>query len=150
LNNPEKEYEIPLHRAAGSAVSAKLETRGQGFGDEPEDQVFSLELRFEGRVLTATSPDDFFAALAALRTQLEAEGLLLACFGCSRNVYPSPMDRDSASARAYRLTLGRQAVEKDRVPLFASGPGIEPATMAEQQAFRDEWFRSLGSFGSKQ
>jgi hypothetical protein len=120
-----------------------LQTRGQGFSDSPEDQLFSLELEFSGRVLTATSPDDFWSALTRLRAQLEAEGCLLGCYGCSKDVYPSPMDLDSASAKAYRLTPGRAALQKDRVGLFETGPEVRPATMAEQKAFRVEWGTTL-------
>jgi hypothetical protein len=55
------------------------------------------------------------------------------------------MDRGSSSARAYRLTLGAQAREVDRVRLFDSGPDVRPASIAEQRAFHGRWLASLGT-----
>lgn len=143
MNDPEIESVVPLYSREGSVITGLLQARGPDFDDPPERAVFRIDLRFSGRMIDATSTDDFFDALLTLRSRLEAEGLLLGCYGCSRNVYPSPMDRDSSSARAYRMTLGRPALEADRVGLFETGNDVQPATIAEQEAYRRDWFASL-------
>ena len=143
MEDPELERVVPLYAHDGSVITAHLQARGPDFDDPPERAVFRIELGFSGRMIDATSPDDFFDALRRLRSRLETEGLLLGCYGCSRNVYPSPMDRDSSSAGAYRMTMGRPALEADRVGLFDTGNDVQPATIAEQEEYRRDWFASL-------
>jgi hypothetical protein len=143
MDAPETEHELSLLSTDGTLVTAILQTKGQGFGDTPEDGLFSLELRFSSRALRASSPDDFFSALSTLRALLESEGLLLCCYGCSRNVYPSAMDLGSSSDKAYRTFPGRPSLQSDRVSLFASGPDVEPVTIADQRTYHDQWIASL-------
>ena len=143
MHDPDTEHELPLHCPDGTVLRAKLETRGQGFGEAPEEALFWLELHFAGRTLVASSPDDFFDALLQLRAQLESEGLLLGCYGSSRNVYPSGMDRNSSSSKAYRSRVGKQSGADDRVNLFDTGPDVEPVTIAEQEAFRSECLAAM-------
>ena len=67
-----------------------------------QDEVF-LGLRFAGREYEE-SAESFFDALARIRRRLEPDGIFLNCYGCSRNVFPSPMIRAMGSGRkAYRL-----------------------------------------------
>jgi hypothetical protein len=147
MDAPETEHELRLLSADGTLVLANLQTKGEGFGDAPDDGVFSLELQLSDRVLRASSADDFFSALTALRLQLESEGRLICCYGGSRNVYPSAMDLSSSSAMAYRTFLGRPSRQTDRVSLFGSGPDVVPATIADQRAFHDQWIASLRARG---
>jgi len=103
-----------------------------------------VELEFAGGRLEATSEEDFFSALATLREDLEAKGILLVCYGASKNVYPSPMSRSMGyGERAYRLKLGRRARSEDLVSIFESGPDVVPATLEEQEAYYEEWLNSL-------
>ena len=89
---------------------------------------------------------DYFDALVALRRQLEAQDTLIRVNGVSLNVWPSGMSRSMGGGiRAYRMTLGSQARTADLVHIFECSTGIEPATIAEQERFRDEWFASLCS-----
>lgn len=87
---------------------------------------------------------DYFATLALVRRDLEAEGWLLSCYGASRHVYPSAMSRDMAlGLKAYKTYLGQPGGPDDMVDIFATGPDVEPATVDEQKAFHEQWFRSL-------
>jgi hypothetical protein len=89
---------------------------------------------------------DYFEALVALRRQLEAQGTFIRVNGAGQNVWPSGMSRSMGGGiKAYRMTLGSQARMADLVHIFECSTGIEPATIAEQERFRDQWFASLGS-----
>jgi hypothetical protein len=51
------------------------------------------------------------------------------------------MARDMGSGlRAYKMTLGQPASRQDLVDIFATGPDVVPATIVEQEAFRDQWW----------
>ena len=103
-----------------------------------------LELSFAGRRISGRGRD-FFEALLEVRRTLEPEATFLLVYGASRNVWPSGMARSmGAGLKAYRMTMGNQALLKDLVGIFESGPDVEPATIAEQERYRDEWFASLG------
>ena len=93
-------------------------------------------------VLYLSAPDiaetgrgaDAFEALRALRAALNAGDLWLLCYGANPNVWPSGMGRSmSAGRRAYRFRP--RARELELVDIFASGPGVQPVTVAEQEAF---------------
>ncbi len=43
----------------------------------------------------------------------------------------------------YRLKLGEPAKTDHVVSIFASGPDVEPVTVAEQRDFFDQWLVSL-------
>jgi len=89
------------------------------------------------------SAADYFAALCQVRVQLERERLSLFCYGSSVNVRPSGMGRDMAlGMQAYRLALGKHARISDLVWIFEMGPDITLATVAEQDAFYEEWLKS--------
>ena len=89
------------------------------------------------------SASDFFEALCRLRARLEKEGLNLFCYGSSLNVRPSGMGRDMGlGMRAYRMTIGQNARISDLVGIFDVGPGITPATVAEQEDYFEEWLKS--------
>jgi len=107
--------------------------------------LVQLQLRFADRQLTA-SDEDLFEALSTIRKEIEAEGIRLVCYGCSRNVFPSPMSRSMGTGeRAYRLELGKPARAADLVSIFDTGPGVDPVVLAEQEQFYHAWLQSLGS-----
>lgn len=87
--------------------------------------------------------DDYFTALQALRRDLESCGILIKCYGSSRNVNPSPMIQSMGDGDlAYRLTLGRPTMMSDRVSIFDSGPDVEAVSVDDQDRFYDQWFAS--------
>jgi hypothetical protein len=96
---------------------------------------------FTGRA----TAEDYFEAFAQIRTELGVRDLAPLCYGASRDVYPSPMSiQMSGGLKAYRMTLGKQALTEDLVNIFDSGPGLDPASPQEQRAFHKEWIASLG------
>ncbi|CAN7616873.1 hypothetical protein [Polaromonas sp. LjRoot131] len=110
--------------------------------EEEAGDSCGLKLTWRGREATA-SADDFFKALCAIRLQLEAEGLLLFCYGASLNVYPSGMARSMASGRvAYRMQAGKHAKMADLVDIFSEGPDVIPATVAQQREYFNDWVSS--------
>ena len=91
------------------------------------------------------SADDYFEALCIIRSRLEEDGLIPFCYGASLNVYPSAMSRQmSGGTSAYRLTLGKQALNEDLVPIFAEGSDVIPSTLSNQREFFEKWLQSLG------
>jgi hypothetical protein len=113
---------------------------------DPDDPALvRLELRHAGGHLRRRGAV-LFLVLGALRRELEAAGLLMECYGASRNVYPSGMSLDMGGGRrAYKLTLGQPGRLRDLVDVFATGPGVAPATVEEQEAFYARWCASLGA-----
>lgn len=110
-----------------------------------EDPLCVVELRFNGRTLIEKSVD-FFEALIEVRKTLEKENILLLVYGASKNVWPSGMGRSmGAGLRAYKMTMGKQALREDLVDIFGSGPDVQPATIAEQEKYKNDWFASLGA-----
>ncbi len=98
----------------------------------------------EGRRWTG-SGEDLFAALCELRMQLEQSGLLLRCAGSDLNVYPSSMSRSMGEGRkAFRLTPGLPASLADLVDIFDASSMPQGSTVAEQKAFFERWFESIG------
>jgi hypothetical protein len=70
--------------------------------------VCLVEVDLGGELGARASGSDLFEALVAARRLLEDQGVLLACNGCRRDVFPSPMLRQAAHGRrAYVLILPR-------------------------------------------
>src|SRR5438309_272545 len=110
---------------------------------DQRDEVCLVTLQYRGRSLSA-SAEDFFEALAQARVQLESHHLIPFCYGASLNVFPSGMSRSMGSGlKAYRLTMGRQALMKDLVFIFDSGPDVIPASVARQKEYFNDWIASL-------
>jgi hypothetical protein len=103
-----------------------------------------VEVAYEDGRSVSASADDVFFALVAVRRALEAEGLLLECYGASRNVWPSGMALSMNGGRlAYRMTLGQPGRQDDLVGIFETGPDVAPVTVQEQEAFVQQWRDSL-------
>lgn len=47
-----------------------------------------------------------------------------------------------AGLKAYKLVVGRHAKMSDLVEIFASGPGVIPASVAAQEQFFRDWLAS--------
>lgn len=107
----------------------------------PDD--VQLDLSFLERNESVVAPD-FFEALIRLRAKLESENIWLFCNGAVENVYPSAMARSMGGGlKAYNLTLGQQAKTEDLVPIFEANLGLPPSPVLKQQAFYQEWIKSL-------
>ena len=115
------------------------------YESEEAESPCVVELRFAERTISGKS-GDFFDALVQVRKTMEKENVLLLVYGASKNVWPSAMARSmGAGLRAYKMTMGRQALTTDLVEIFAPGPDVQPCTVAEQEKYKDEWFASLGA-----
>ena len=111
------------------------------FADKKED-LCNLKCVYRGKAVHATA-NDFFEALCIIRLKLEAEGLLLFCYGASLNVYPSGMARGMASGKvAYKMQTGKQATKTDLVSIYAEGSDVIPATVANQREYFNAWAAS--------
>ena len=86
---------------------------------------------------------DCFAAFCEVRKQLERQQLRPVCYGASINVWPSHMCRDMENGlRAYRMRAGGNARADDLVPIFETGPDVEPASVEEQEQWFLRWLRA--------
>ena len=124
---------IKLRSSSGEEIAAVVEFRGDGRSCEL--------LRFGTNETRSTASE----ALARVRLQLEPQGLIPVCYGASRRVFPSGMARDMGRGlKAYKLALGETASTDDLVEIFATGPDVQPTTVAEQRAFFEAWLDSHG------
>ncbi len=107
-------------------------------------EIYRLVLSRGSGASTVETDIDFFETMIKLRLDLEREGALLCCFGASENVYPSSMARQMGAAiLAYRMRLGAPALQKDLVNIFETDETVVPATVAQQEDFRQRWYESL-------
>jgi len=115
---------------------------GEGTDSEAAPHSLALEIgdeRFE------SAGDDVFDCLLSIRQRLEGLGLQICVNGACIEVWPSPMSRSMGGGRrAYRMTFGQQALNKDLVDIFDMAEDGRPGTIAEQTQYRADWFTSLG------
>lgn len=132
------EYEVCIVRPEGTTMPAHLVVR-----ERDDGELVQISLTFDRRSVTKAGPE-CWTALCAIRRDLEQEGLHLACYGASRNVYPSGMARSMGrGAYAYRLTMGQAARQESLACIFDTGPDVAPATLEEQRQYFDAWLQSL-------
>jgi len=99
-----------------------------------------LTLRRWGGTITRTARD-FFDALREIRLELEKENILVHCYGGSRNVFPTGMQRTAGLGKqAYRLEGGRP--RELVVSIFDTGPDMDSCTVREQREFYESWCAS--------
>jgi hypothetical protein len=130
---------VPLVTQAGEGVGeAEI-----AYGYEAADR--SVLRLWNGEVDFTEEATDFFEAFCKVRLKLETRGLLVATYGGSRTVFPSGMCRDMGGGlSAYRHSLGQPGGLECLVRIFDTGPDVEPATVAQQRAFVDQWISSIG------
>ena len=117
-------------------------TEGQLRACEAGDDLYRVEISFDAETVAGVGSDCFDALMDARRL-LEPRGILVCVEGACQDVWPSAMARSMGAGRkAYRMTLGKQALKSDLVDIFAKAEA--PATIAEQDAYRRAWFESLG------
>ena len=139
---PDRVFAVPVLLPSGERVPGEF----RAWEQSPEDPEKALVvLRLPGRVYQA-SEETYFAALNLIRQQLEPEGIIPDCYGCSRNVYPSPMSLSMGyGEKAVRMRMGQPARREDQVSIFKTGPDTKPVTVAEQERFYREWLESFGN-----
>lgn len=124
----------------GSRVPADLHVDAR---DEDGKAAFAITLEWNGKTFAGRAEEGFFHALRSLRLELEKDKILLHCFGASEDVYPSGMQVSFGGTKAYRRRLGAPALLKDVVDIFASDDSVKPATVAQQEKFRERWLASF-------
>ncbi len=132
----ENKREINLVDTAGkcrpATISLSTHHRSEGGFSRRECNIHlvSEELNIHA------SAFDYFDAFCRIREQLAAHGFYPLCYGASRSVYPSSLCRDmSEGLIAYKHRVGTAVRPEDQVNIFDTGPEVEVATVAEQQAF---------------
>jgi hypothetical protein len=107
--------------------------------DEPcVVEVIGADLSLRGEGL------DLFEALASVRCDLAARGMVIACNGSRKDVFPSQMLRQASCGRfAYVLTIPRSASRPETVDIFAVPPeSAELVSVEEQREWFERWQRS--------
>lgn len=133
-------YPVEVLGGVGGAAVGELQVWEEAPGDAG---AVLVRLVLGGEAVQVVA-EDCFAALVQLRRGLEATGRLLVCNGSSLDVYPSGMSRSmGVGQKAYRLTMGRQALMADLVSIFETAPGVQPSRVDEQAAFFEQWVASL-------
>jgi hypothetical protein len=112
---------------------------------DPDDRsVVRVKLQFSGREISYVAKSCIFA-LDRIRADLETDGILLRCYGSSRNVLATGISGSmGAGMLVYRCYLGKRIQESELVSIFHSGPDIDPCTLQEQREFRKLWRASVG------
>jgi len=88
--------------------------------------------------------DDLFEAFLEIRKQLSNKDIFLLCNGSRRNIYPSPMLRQSnGGKKAYLLRLGVPARREDIVNIFDPIERNDIDTTESQKEFYNKWLKSL-------
>jgi hypothetical protein len=131
--------EVTITSGDGTIIGGHITIQEE---DSLDPDLIRLSLSFASEELIA-SADDCFSALLAIRLKLERGGLLLKCYGASRNVYPSGMSRGMGLGdRAYKLAIGRPARNSDIVNIFDIGPDVDAASVEAQRSFFERWISS--------
>ena len=88
--------------------------------------------------------EDLFEAFVNIRKQLHNSGIDLLCNGSRRNIYPSPMLRQSGGGvMAYLLRLGVPARREDIVSIFDPIKKDKIDSIEKQKEFYQLWLDTL-------
>jgi hypothetical protein len=101
----------------------------------------SLTLEFNGYSYSATALD-FFEALCSIRKELEQLDIIPDCYGAAINCFPSSMGRSMSDAMVvHYLEIGKRGGPLKH--LFETSSDLALSTVAEQEAFYEQWLKSL-------
>jgi hypothetical protein len=137
----------PLVKAVEVLLPKKSIVQGKFhlWHEDPNNRKFArITLQFSDREFSSSNISCFYA-LKNIRRELEREGILLKCYGASRNVWPSGMSTSMRRGEmAYKLFLGKKGDIKDLVSIFDSDSDVDPCNFEEQKKFNGEWLVSIG------
>lgn len=106
----------------------------------------SMMMRADGMESIESQGDDLFNCLKAVRLVLEGRAIVLLCNGARIDSYPTQADRQADYGRNIHITeFGKPTAEEFSVDIFADAPIDKVGSVAAQQAYHEEWLRSLGS-----
>ncbi|MCP4098794.1 MAG: hypothetical protein GY880_25795 [Planctomycetaceae bacterium] len=130
-------HTLPFHHDDHGTHETALTVR-----DLDDDYLLSCKLPTTGEVITAQAAD-CYAALQGIRRKTEGRGWSIHCLGARRNVWPSAMSRQMGGGeKAYQLNMGQQATEI--VCIFDADSNPDGSSVAEQEAYSQNWLKSLG------
>ena len=134
---PPFSIDIPVLRSGRPGTFIHVE------GEQTRQGVCSLSVVDMGRHYICAS-SNFFDALKAIRTILEAQGILVLCNGSRKDVWPSKTSREVDSGLvAYVCKPGEPATEQ--VGIFDSLADTCYGTVSEQEACARQWLESIGA-----
>ena len=100
-----------------------------------------LTLRLGKKTFQKTA-NDYFEALCQIREELEKGKIFPCCYGACKNVFPYGLTRGMGNGlKAYKLEFGEQA--KVLVNIFAHDKNFEPATVADQKKYYEDYCNSF-------
>jgi hypothetical protein len=130
----EKTDRVDLWNPQSAAIAGALITSSWN----GREAVLSLAVSNLDLALAVTGRD-LFDALQKLRLQLEPLGWIPLCNGARTDCYPSGMARDMGGASSvYELTIGK-AGRFPLVGLFEPAPSDKVGTVADQDAYFQQW-----------
>ncbi len=137
-------YEIQLADESGTVIPAKVACEARYWNEgEFSRRVCRITLRYNDSEIEC-SDRDFFEAFCRVREQLEKVNLMPLCYGASRNVFPSGMQRDMGDGLgAYKLQVGRKTGKGDGVSIFDFGSDVAPVSVEVQERFFKDWLESF-------
>ncbi len=140
-----RSFDLSLVDAAGQVILANAETECRIWTEDGLDRT-EVRLVVRWAAGEALGVDwNYFAALCRVREQMAALGLTPRCYGACRNLVLSGMCLDmTLGGKGYLAHLGRPTGLSDLVSIFASGPNMDLASVAEQEEFKQAWLRSMG------
>ncbi len=105
---------------------------------------WKININCEKNGVFQSEGNDLFESFVNLRQQLRSKEIILLCNGSRRNIFPSPMLRQSGGGKkAYLLRLGVPARREDIVNIFDSVEINNVDTIENQKDFYGQWLNSL-------
>ncbi len=105
---------------------------------------WSLNIDCGNNGIFESKGSDLFDSFINIRQKLRSKEIILLCNGSRRNIFPSPMLRQSGGGKkAYLLRLGVPARKEDIVNIFDPIEINNVDTLENQKYFYDQWLSSL-------
>jgi hypothetical protein len=135
-----KAYPLDLVAGDGTVIPATAHVWPMSDSVWPD---YTVRVEWPGGSTVGTGGDAFHA-LQVARGQLDALGLVPRCYGACRNFVISPMaSQMGRGLLGHLVELGHPAGAGWGMT-FEAGPDMDLVSVAEQVAFKEAWFESLG------
>lgn len=119
--------------------------RIESVGSQSSSSPLSMIFYADGMKAIESERADLFDCLEGVRLALESLSILLLCNGARIDSYPTQADRQTDYGRNIHIAeLGKPTTEESSVDIFADAPIDKVGSVAAQQAYHEEWLRSLG------
>ena len=116
-------------------------TNGLVWYDYPQEDSDTLVLHIDAEDLHFSAPaNNCFAALTAVRKELEKLGAYPLIMGAHEKVYPSPMQLGMGDGRkAYLQRMGKPALMSDCVDIFDPCKEEDVSSVEMQVQYHNRW-----------